>query len=97
MRHGESLNNIMSKISAEAHQRYRTYEPEMSPQGVEWCRRVGTRLSEMGIKFDLMLTSCHKRALLSLKNVRETYIHTETTPCEVMTQIHEEFGVNMGG
>ena len=51
----------------------------------------------MGIKFDLMLTSPHKRAILSLKNVRETYADSEGTPCEVMCQIHEQFGVNMGG
>jgi len=57
---------------------------------------VGRALTEMGLKFDLMLTSAHKRAILSLKNVRETYAHAATTPCEIMTQIHEEFGVNMG-
>ena len=61
------------------------------------CQAVGTRLTEMGLRFDLMLTSAHKRAVLSLKNVRETYAFTSETPCEVMTQIHEEHGVNMAG
>ena len=97
MRHGESQNNVLAKISKDLWANGRTYEPELSAQGVEECRMVGARLSEMGIKFDLMLTSAHKRAVLSLKNVRETYAHTATTPCEIFTQIHEEKGVNMAG
>ena len=58
---------------------------------------VGAKLTEMGIRFDMMLTSAHKRAILSLKNVRETYQFAESTPCGIMTQIHEEHGVNMAG
>ena len=46
---------------------------------------LGRALSDMGLKFDLMLTSAHKRAILSLKYVRETYAHSATTPCEIMT------------
>lgn len=97
MRHGESQNNVLAKISAEAHRNHRTYEPELSQLGAEECRMVGAKLTEMGIRFDMMLTSAHKRAILSLKNVRETYQFSESTPCAIMTQIHEEFGVNMGG
>ena len=51
----------------------------------------------MGIKFDAMLTSASKRAILTLKYLRETYVHSETTPCEVMTQIHEEGGMFING
>ena len=54
----------------------------------------------MGIKFDVMLTSAHKRAIMSLKHVRKTFLGSQeetASPCEVMTQIHEEYGVNCGG
>ena len=96
MRHGESQNNVLSKISHEIYSQVRTYEPELSEHGAATCRRVGERLSEIGIKFDLMLTSAHKRAVLSLKNVMETY-SLPHPPCEIFTQIHEENGVNMAG
>ena len=82
MRHGESQNNVIAKIFP--HDIYiaqRTSDPELSQQGIEDCRMAGTRLSEMGIKFDVMLTSAHKRAILSLKNLRETYVHSDDTPC----------------
>ena len=96
MRHGESQNNVLAKISPEAWRNHRTSEPELSQRGVQECQAVGTRLSEMGIKFDLMLTSAHKRAILSLKHVRETYVHSQNIPCQIMTQIHEQWGVNLG-
>ena len=97
MRHGESQNNILSKISHEAWANHRTAEPELSDKAIRECRQVGTRFSEMGLKFDLMITSCHKRAILSLKHVRETYLEAAAVPCKVMVEIHEENGVNMGG
>ena len=96
MRHGESQNNILGKISNQAWSEHRTSEPELSAQGVDSCRRIGERLTQLGIKIDLMITSAHKRAILSLKNVRDTYALPQPT-CEIMTQIHEESGVNMAG
>ena len=96
MRHGESQNNILGKISVEAWRDHRTSEPELSAQGIADSRAVGERLAQLGIKIDLMLTSAHKRAILSLKNVRDTYTLPHP-PCEVMTEIHEENGVNMAG
>ena len=58
---------------------------------------LGTRLSELGLSFDLMLTSPQKRAILSMKHLRDTYTNAAEIPCKIMTQIHEELGVNMGG
>lgn len=99
MRHGESQNNILSKISREAWRQHRTSEPELSDQGVDECRRTGARMRELGFEFDLMLTSAHKRAVLSLKHVRDTFKSTASSlpPCAIMTEIHEEKGVTMGG
>ena len=70
MRHGESQNNVLSKLSPEMSIAHRTSDPELTQKAIEDCHNVGIRLSEMGIKFDLMLTSPHKRAILSLKNLR---------------------------
>ena len=97
MRHGESQNNILGKISKEIYTSHRTSEPELSARGVADCCQAGQRLSEMGIKFDFMLTSAHKRAVLSLKHVRENLADAQSIPCYIMTQIHEEHGVNMAG
>ena len=93
MRHGETNNNVLFKISKAAWVDHMTAEPELSAQGVEECKMVGTRMTEMGLNFDLMLTSAHKRAIQSLKNVRETYANSQSTPCEILTQIFEEHGV----
>lgn len=97
MRHGESQNNILGKISNEIYTAHRTSEPELSARGVADCCKAGQRLAEMGIKFDFMLTSAHKRAVLSLKHVRENLPDARSIPCYIMTQIHEENGVNMAG
>jgi len=63
MRHGETNNNVLFKISKAAWVDHMTAEPELSAQGVEECKMVGTRMTEMGLNFDLMLTSAHKRAI----------------------------------
>ena len=99
MRHGESQNNVLSKISREAWREHRTSEPELSDLGVEECRQTGARMRELGFEFDLMLTSAQKRAILSLKHVRDAFKSAEgiLPPCAVMTEIHEEKGVTMGG
>lgn len=57
MRHGESQNNVLSKISPQLWQEKRTNEPELSARGVDDCRAAGARFSELGITFDLMITS----------------------------------------
>ena len=68
-------------ISRDTHRLYRTSEPELSAQGVKASQEAGKSLTEMGIKFDLMVTSAHKRAILTLKHVRDNYVHSATTPC----------------
>ena len=80
MRHGESQNNVLAKIDDEIYESTRTAEPELSEQGVKDCRALGARLKEMGLKIDHMITSPHKRAVLSLKNVREAMDATDV-PC----------------
>ena len=73
MRHGESQNNVLRKISPQLWETNRSNEPELSDRGIDDCRATGARLSDLGFTFDLMLTSAHKRAVLSLKNVRDTF------------------------
>ena len=51
----------------------------------------------MDLKIDLMMTSCQKRAIQSLKNVREKYTHAAETPCEIFSEIHEHWGVHQHG
>ena len=77
MRHGETINNQLAKISRELYEKERTAEPELSETGVKDCKRVGEALKQMGIKIDKMLTSPHKRAILSAKYVRETCYTTQ--------------------
>ena len=84
MRHGESQNNVLSKISHELSRQYRTAEPEISNVAIGECRAVGTKLTEMGLNFDLMLCGAQKRAVQSLKYVRETLVSAATTPCEIL-------------
>ena len=64
MRHGESQNNILKKICHnDIYAEHRTNDPELSDRGVADSRAAGARFSELGISFDLMLTSAHKRAV----------------------------------
>ena len=94
MRHGESQNNVLAQISASVFNENRTAEPELSTKGIRDCRSVGARLAQLGIKVDLMLTSAQKRAILSLKHLRDTY--DRAVPCQIFTEIHEEFGCYLG-
>ena len=95
MRHGESQNNAMKAISKELWDKHRLCDPELSAQGMEDCKKLGLRMKETRIKVDHMYTSCVKRAILSLKYVREA-IDGADLPCHVMTQIHEEGGPYLG-
>ena len=58
MRHGESQNNAMKRVSKELWDKYRLCEPELSEKGIEDCQKLGLRLKELGIKIDYMYTSC---------------------------------------
>ena len=73
MRHGESQNNVLSKISKEAYEQKRSAEPEISEQGVKDCEQVGEWLKTNNIKIDQIYTSAHKRAILSARHVRQAY------------------------
>ena len=97
MRHGESQNNVLANIDRQMWREHKVVEPELSQQGEADCRAIGQRFSELGIRFDLMLTSAHKRAIQSLKLVRETYANSNEIPCQLMTLIHEEHGPNFKG
>ena len=97
MRHGQSQNNILSELGDEICKKYRVADPELTQLGVNECRMVGQRLSEMGIQLDMMLTSAMKRAILSLKYVREGYQNAANTPCGILTQIHEIRGITLDG
>ena len=84
MRHGESQNNVLAKIDDTVYRQYRQAEPELSDTGVADCRMLGAKLKEIGLKIDHMYTSAHKRAVLSLKNVREA-MDAKNIPCSIMT------------
>ena len=82
MRHGESTNNVLSKISKELYYQKRVAEPEISEQGIKECEKVGEWLRTNGIKIDHIYTSAHKRAVLSSKHVRIAY--QQEVPIELM-------------
>ena len=63
MRHGESQNNVVHQISDEFGWQHRVDDPKLSPMGMEECEAVGKKMSEIGLKFDVILTSAHLRAL----------------------------------
>ena len=73
MRHGESQNNILAKIDRTIYQERRVYEPELSELGVSECKQLGQAVKAAGIQIDLVLTSAHKRALLSARHVLESF------------------------
>jgi len=56
---------------------------------------VGEWLVANGIKIDLVLTSAHKRAILSAKHMLTKY--TTKVPVHIMHQIHEVGGVYIKG
>ena len=92
MRHGESQNNVLSKIAQEVYEQYRTYEPELSELGVQESIQMGKALKNSGINIDFMLTSAHKRAILSAKCILETF---PEVPVHLMLAIHEVGGIYM--
>ena len=94
MRHGESQNNVLSKISNELYQEKRSAEPEISEKGLKECEEIGTWLNINKFKIDHIYTSAHKRALLSALHVRKAY--QCEVPIELMLQIHERGGVYKG-
>lgn len=44
MRHGESQNNVLSKISKELYHEKRSAEPEISDLGLKECEQLGAWL-----------------------------------------------------
>ena len=92
MRHGESANNILAKISKEEYKSKRVAEPELSPQGVKECEQVGEWLRTTGVQIDSALTSAHKRAILSTKHALIGY--QKQVPTQLMLNIHERGGVH---
>ena len=46
MRHGESANNVLSKLDRDLYLKTRTPEPELSPKGEEDCTNIGLWLAE---------------------------------------------------
>lgn len=71
MRHGESYNNVLAKISREDYQNKRVYEPELSEVGKDACKRMGVEFGKLGIKLSRIICSPQKRAILSAKFFRE--------------------------
>ena len=65
MRHGESQNNVLHKISHEYGFKHRVPDPELSQMGRKEAVDLGERLAEIGVKLDVILTSAFKRALQS--------------------------------
>ena len=53
---------------------------------------MGKLLKDSGIIFDTILTSAHKRAILSAKHILESF---PEVPVHLMPQIHEVGGVYM--
>ena len=94
MRHGESQNNILAKMSADVYEKYRTFEPELSELGVKESRAVGAAMKAAGINIDIILTSGMKRAILSAKHVGESF---PEVPCQLVLAMHEIKGVHMKG
>ena len=94
MRHGETQNNLLHRISVEAYNQHRSYEPELSEDGARDSQRLGKAMSEAGFALDVILTSAHKRAILSAKHVIESY---PDIPVHLMVNIHEVEGVHMKG
>ena len=77
MRHGESFNNIsyyLANGDEEAFQKLRHYEPKMSQTGNDSCFKMGGKLAEMKVKFNRIMCSGHRRALISAKLLREGYL-----------------------
>ena len=95
MRHGESYNNIQAKISKDLYYKTRQQEPPMSDIGNEACVKMGKKMKELGIKFEKIICSGHKRAILSAKFVREG-LGNEEMPIELRLKCHEYRGCWMG-
>ena len=95
MRHGESYNNVLSKISNELYEKDRVPEPELSQKGKNDCTLIGQWLKDNKIKIDRIYSSAHKRALQSAKLVLAEL--EKTIPVHIMHQIHEVGGVYMKG
>jgi len=109
MRHGESQNNVYAKMDRALYEEKRTFEPELSTQGVQDCRDLGSAIKDMGLNIDCILTSAHKRAILSARNVRETFIGgpqggpvqatsteevgVKVPPVHLFIKIHEKGGI----
>ena len=55
---------------------------------------MGIKMKELGIEFDKILCSGHKRAILSAKFLREGF-GDESKQIEVFLKAHEESGVYM--
>ena len=90
MRHGESGNNLLAKISYQLYNEKRVAEPELSPEGVLQCFAVGQYLKRTGIKIDEFICSAHKRAILSALEVIKG---SEQAPLSLMVLIHERGGM----
>ncbi len=94
MRHGESQNNVLGKISKEAYNEKRVSEPEISLEGIQECEQLGEWLRTNKIQIDQMYTSAHKRAIMSVQAVRKAY--QKEVPVELLLQIHERGGIYQG-
>jgi bisphosphoglycerate-dependent phosphoglycerate mutase len=66
----------------------------MSEVGVQDSLDAGKALKSLGLNFDMMLTSAHKRALLTSAAIKESY---PDLPAHLMLQIHEVGGIHMLG
>ena len=91
MRHGESQNNVVHKISDEFGYKHRVVDPNLSEMGKAECQELGKRLAEIGIQLDIILMSAHRRALQSAALVKKGYGNSDV-PMQLMVQIHEEGG-----
>ena len=96
MRHGESTNNVLEDISEELYRVKRESDPYLSDVGEQECKNLGVRLTELGIRIDLMVTSAHRRSIQSLKNIRDSYTYANPE-CHLMMQIHEHSGIYKDG
>ena len=94
IRHGESQNNLLHRISEDLYHKHRSFEPELSEVGIDDCQNAGKAMLKAGITFDVLLTSAHKRALLSAKHILESY---PEVPVQLMLKVHEHGGVYMQG
>ena len=57
---------------------------------------MGKWLRENNIKIDEILTSAHKRAIISAKHVRIGYQDNNQIPFTLMIELHERGGVFLG-